>query len=137
MSFNKREIRDLVIPRGADIKKSIVEFILANDWKYVYISGAVGSVIDMVFTVPSRNYLPLRCKKIALPDASEMVSFIGEVMPIEEMDPDLEDIYPDKEWPLFVHIHAVCASGEGQVIGGGLNSGKAFRALRVFMLPLE
>lgn len=136
MNLNKQELRDLIIPRGADIKQSITDFILANGWQYVYISGAVGSVIDMVFTVPSRNYLPLRCKKIALPDAAEMVSMSGEVMPIEEMDPDLEDIYPDKDSPLFVHIHASCAAADGRVIGGGLSSGKAFRALRVFFFPL-
>lgn len=54
----------------------------------------------------------------------------------ERMDPAFEKIYPDKKSPLFVHIHVSCAYKGGVVRGGGLAGGKAFRSLRVFMLPL-
>ena len=133
----KYNIFEVTVGRGEDIKAVITGFILDHNWKNVYIMGAVGSVIDMVFTTPVQNHLPLRCQKTPVSGAAEILSMSGEVMPIEDMDPDLEDIYPYKDSPLFVHIHASCAVAGGHVYGGGLNSGRAFRSLRVFMIPLE
>ena len=132
--FNK--IYEVTVPQGEDIKKVLTDFILQNGWKNVYVTGAIGSVIDMVFTTPIQNHLPLRCGKVPVRAAGEIVQFCGEVMPIEKMPPELEDIYPDKDSPLFVHIHAACAIAGGHVFGGGLSSGRAFRALRIFMVPL-
>lgn len=133
----KYNLFEVTVGKGEDIKTVITDFILDHNWKNVYIMGAVGSVIDMVFTTPIQNHLPLRCGKTSVSGAAEILSMTGEVMPIEDMDPDLEDIYPDKDSPLFVHIHASCAVAGGYVYGGGLSSGKAFRALRVFMIPLD
>lgn len=133
----KNELFEVTVGRGEDIKAVITGFILEHHWKNVYITGAVGSVIDMVFTAPIQNHLPLRCGKTPVSGAAEIISMCGEVMPIEFMDPDLEDIYPDKDSPLFVHIHAACATAGGHVFGGGLSGGRAFRSLRVFMIPLD
>ncbi|MEY8354503.1 PPC domain-containing DNA-binding protein [Lachnospiraceae bacterium 54-53] len=133
----KNELFEVTVGRGEDIKAVITDFILEHQWKNVYITGAVGSVIDMVFTAPIQNHLPLRCGKTPVSGAAEIISMCGEVMPIECMDPDLEDIYPDKDSPLFVHIHAACATAGGHVFGGGLSGGRAFRSLRVFMVPLD
>lgn len=130
-------IYEVIVKQGEDIKKTVTEFILQQDWKNVYVTGAIGSVIDVELTTPCRNSLPLRCTRVKVDSAAEMIQLCGEVMPIECMDPDLEEIYPDKDSPLFVHLHASVAVSGGIVSGGGLVAGKAFRALRVFMVPLE
>ena len=137
MLMTKNEIAEVTVQQNEDIKKVITNFILEQGWKNVYVFGAVGSVIYMEFTTPIQNHLPLRCGKTPVHGAAEITSMCGEVMPIEFMDPDLEDIYPDKDGPLFVHIHASCATAGGHVFGGGLSAGKAFRALRVFMIHLD
>ena len=154
-------IYEVTVEAGQDLKGGITDYVLKQGWTSVYISGAVGSVIDMAYTTPVRDELPLKTVSRARAGAAEMLSFTGEVMTRERMDPALESIYPDKECPLFVHIHVSCAynsgesqtlrsgeccgespslrSGEccGNVYGGGLAAGKAFRSLRVFMIPLE
>jgi len=130
-------LKEVTVPAGQDIKKVVTDFILANGWKQVYVTGAVGSVIDMVFTTPIQNHLPLKVTSVPVSGAGEMMSMVGEIMPREMMDPDLKDVYPDKDSPLFVHIHACIATAGGHVSGGGLKAGKAFRSLRVFMVPLE
>lgn len=130
-------IYEVTIKQGEDIKKRITEFILEQGWKNVYVTGAIGSVIAVELTTPCRNYLPLRCSRRKVEDAAEIIQLCGEVLPIECMDSELEEIYPDKNSPLFVHLHAAVAVSGGTVFGGGLGSGKAFRALRVFMIPLN
>ena len=70
-------------------------------------------------------------------DAAELLSFTGEIMRRECVDPALLAVYPDKTSPLFVHIHASCATAGGHVMGGGMRAGRAFRAVRVFMIPLS
>ncbi len=130
-------LKEVTVSAGEDIKKVVTDFILVNGWKQVYVTGAVGSVIDMVFTTPIQNHLPLKVVSLPVSGAGEMLSMVGEIMPREIMDPDLKDIYPDKDSPLFVHLHACIATTGGHVSGGGLKAGKAFRSLRVFILPLE
>lgn len=130
-------IYEVTVKQGEDIKKVITDFILKKRWRNVYVTGAIGSVIAVELTAPCRNYLPLRCSRTKVEDAAEIVQLCGEVMPIEYMDPELEEIYPDKDCPLFVHLHAAMAVSGGAVFGGGFGCGKAFRALRVFMMPLD
>jgi len=130
-------LKEVTVSAGEDIKKVVTDFILVNGWKQVYVTGAVGSVIDMAFTTPIQNHLPLKVVSLPVSGAGEMLSMVGEIMPREIMDPDLKDIYPDKDSPLFVHLHACIATTGGHVSGGGLKAGKAFRSLRVFILPLE
>lgn len=130
-------IYEVTVQQGENIKKTITDYILEQGWKNVYVTGAIGSVIDVELTTPCRNYLPLRCSRTKVEDAAEIIQLCGEVMPIECMDPELEEIYPDKNCPLFVHLHAAAAVAGGTVFGGGLSDGRAFRALRVFMIPLD
>lgn len=127
---------DVVIPAGADIRTVITDYVIEKEWEEVAIIGAVGSVQDMKFTTPVENELPLRTGATTCFGAAEILSFSGEIMKREYMDIELEHIYPDKSSPLFVHIHASCATAGGHVFGGGLKSGIAFRKLRVFLLPL-
>ncbi len=128
---------DVVIPAGVDIRMAITDYVLAKKWEEVAIIGAVGSVQDMKFTTPVENELPLRIGSTPCFGAAEILSFSGEIMKREHMDPELESVYPDKSSPLFVHIHASCATAGGHVCGGGLKSGVAFRELRVFLVPLK
>lgn len=128
---------DIVIPAGVDIRSAITEFVLEKEWEEAAIIGAVGSVQAMKFTTPVENELPLRTSSTPCFGAAEILSFSGEIMKREDMDPALEHIYPDKSSPLFVHIHASCATAGGHVCGGGLKSGVAFRELRVFLIPLK
>lgn len=131
------QVYEVTVGGGENIKKVITDYVLEKQWENVYICGAVGSVIHMAYTTPIRDELPLRTCTCAVEGAAEVVAFTGEVMKRERMDPALETVYPDKESPLFVHIHMGCAHLGGEVRGGGLAEGKAFRSLRVFMIPLE
>jgi predicted DNA-binding protein with PD1-like motif len=131
------KLYDVIIPGGEDIREAITEFVLKKNWEEVSVIGAVGSVQDISFTSPIENRLPLRTGVTPCFGAAEILSFSGEIMRRENMDPELESVYPDKNSPLFVHIHASCAIAGGHVYGGGLKCGKAFRSLRVFMVPLK
>ena len=131
------QLEEVTVQAGEDIKEVLMDFVLANGWKQVYVSGAVGSVIDMAFTAPIQNHLPLKVSSTPVSGAGEILSMLGEIMPREMMDPDLKEVYPDKDSPFFVHIHASFATAGGHVFGGGLKAGKAFRSLRIFMVPLE
>lgn len=131
------KIYDVEVKSGESIKKVVSDYILERGWENVYLMGAIGSVIECVFTSPVENQMPLRTVRIPCRDAAELVSFTGEVMTRERMDPALREVYQDKESPLFVHIHASAATAGGHVVGGGLAEGKAFRSVRVFMTPLE
>lgn len=130
-------IYDIIIPAGREIRDTIIDYVLEHGWEEAAILGAVGSVQDMAFTTPVENELPLRTGSTPCHGAAEILSFTGEIMKREKMDPGLESIYPDKSSPLFVHVHASCAIAGGHVCGGGLRSGKAFRELRVFLVPLK
>ena len=127
---------EMTVKSGEDIRGAISRFVLEKGWKSVMIPCAVGSVIDMAFTTPVENTLPLRTAKTPVSGAAELLSFTGEVMTRDRMDPALAAVYQD-DGPLFVHIHASCATAGGHVAGGGLAAGKAFRAVRVFLVPLE
>lgn len=128
---------DVIIPAGKEIRDTIMDYVLEKGWEEAAILGAVGSVQDMAFTTPVENKLPLRTGSTPCHGAAEILSFTGEIMKREKMDPGLESVYPDKSSPLFVHIHASCAIAGGHVCGGGLKCGKAFRELRVFLVPLK
>lgn len=128
---------EVTVEAGQDIRETVAGYVLRMGWDEAYISGAVGSVIDMAFTAPIEDKLPLKTASAAVEGAAEVVSLVGEVMKRERMDEALKAVYPDKESPLFVHIHIACAYRGGNVRGGGLAAGKAFRALRIFMMPVE
>lgn len=131
------DLYDIIIPSGNDIRSEIIAYVLAMKWEAAAILGAIGSVQDMMFTTPVENELPLKIGSTPCHGAAEILSFTGEIMKREKMDPELENVYPDKSCPLFVHVHASCATAGGHVCGGGLKSGKAFRELRVFLVPLK
>lgn len=128
---------EVTVNRGEDIRQVISDYILEKGWEEVFIVGAVGSIIDSAYNAPIDNSIPMNLETNECPGAAELLSFNGEVMKRERMDENLAKVYPDKTSPLFVHIHASCATGEGKVYGGGLVKGKAFRGIRIFMTPLD
>lgn len=127
---------DVTVPAGDDIRKGIEGYVTGMGWESAAILGAVGSVQELVLTTPVENQLPLKTMATPCHGAAEILSFTGEVMIREQMDPSLQAVYQDKESPFFVHIHASCATAGGHVYGGGLAGGKAFRALRIFLMPV-
>lgn len=128
---------EMTVKSGEDIREAISRYVLEMGWSSVMIPAAIGSVIGMEFTTPIRNELPLKTDVTPFHDAAELLSFTGEIMRRECVDPALLAVYPDKTSPLFVHIHASCAASGGRVAGGGLRAGRAFRAVRVFLVPLD
>lgn len=128
---------EVTVKAGQDIRETVAAYVLKMGWDEAYISGGVGSVTGMAFTTPIEDKLPLKTASETAEGAAEVVSLVGEVMKRERMDEALKAVYPDKESPLFVHIHVSCAYRGGSVRGGGLAAGKAFRSLRIFMTPVE
>lgn len=131
------ELYEVTVNSGEDILRTISDFVTAHGWQNVMIPAAIGSVIGMEFTTPIRNELPLHTSVTPFHNAAELLSFTGEIMTRDCADPALLEVYPDKVSPLIIHIHASCAAAGGHVAGGGLRTGKAFRSVRVFLVPLE
>lgn len=132
-----KKIYELNVKSGEDLKQAVTDYIQKNQWEEVFIMGGIGSVIDVAVTNPVENRLPLKTASIPVSGAAELLSLTGEVMKRELMDPELEAVYPDKTNPLFVHIHVSVGTSGGHVCGGGLERGKAFRSVRIFMTPLD
>lgn len=124
----------VLVPSGASIKKTIMDYLLAHNLTNVYIIGAIGSAKNVRIAAPVEPELPLRTVEVPFPVACEIVGFTGEVMVWEDVDSVIKAMYPDKEDPLFLHIHVAAALAGGHVFGGGFRGGEAFRSLRVFMV---
>ena len=131
------DFAEVFIDQGQDIRKPIEAFVIEKGWKEVIVVNAIGSVKDLILAAPISNELPLKVGRTPCYGAAEILSFTGEVMVKEKMDPQLRQVYPDTDSPLFIHIHASCARAGGLVMGGGLWGGTAFRSLRVFLRPVE
>lgn len=131
------DFAEVFIDQGQDIRKTIEAFVIEKGWKEVIVVNAIGSVKDLILAAPISNELPLKVGRTPCYGAAEILSFTGEVMVKEKMDPQLRQVYPDTDSPLFIHIHASCARAGGSVMGGGLWGGTAFRSLRVFLRPVE
>jgi len=126
------QIYELTVGKDQDIKAAIEAFVLEKGWQNVYISGAIGSVYGVKFTAPANDAYPPQVERTLCQGPAEMLSFTGEVMAMERMDPALRGVYKE-EGPLFVHIHASVATAGAHVYGGGFQSGKAFRSLKVYL----
>lgn len=127
----------LVVPAGGDIKAMLLDYLLTNNLTSVYVIGAIGSAKNVLITSPIEPELPLRCLDVPFNVACEVLGFTGEVMEWKDADPILKKVYPDRDDPLFVHIHMAGALAGGHVFGGGFRGGKAFRSLRIFMTRCE
>lgn len=128
---------EVTVKAGEDILQTLEDFVIERQWETVVVSNAIGSVKDLLLATPARNELPLKIMTTPCYGAGEILTFTGEIMVKERMDPLLREVYPNRESPLFIHIHASCARPGGQVVGGGLWGGKALRELRIFLLVLD
>ena len=126
------QLHELVIAKDQDIKAAIEAFVLEKGWQNVYISGAIGSVYGLEFPPPADSSYPPQVERTLCQGPGEMLSFTGEVMTMERMDPALRGVYKG-DGPLFVHLHASVATAGAHVYGGGFHGGKAFRSLKVYL----
>lgn len=124
---------EIIVEKNEDILSTIDRYVTEKGWDNAVIVNAIGSVKDLILTTPIQNELPLKVSSIPCFGAAEILSFTGEIMRKELMDEDLKAVYPKTDSPLFIHIHASCARAGGQVMGGGLRGGRAFRKLRIFI----
>ncbi len=124
---------ELEIGRGEDIKTAINEFINEKGWDFAYISGAVGSVMDVSLSNPQSRKIPIEVAITKLDGPCEVVGFTGEIMKKEYMNEELKKIYRDESSSLFIHIHMSCSTKDAMVYGGGLHQGKTFRGLKIYV----
>jgi len=127
---------ELVIAQGEDIKKAVQDFVLENGWEDVILLGGVGSVTDVELANPATSDLPPRMEKAFIKGPCEVLSFTGEVIIKEKMDEILKKVYANSQDPLFVHIHLSCSGKDGIAYGGAMRSGRAFRSIRMFFMPV-
>ena len=99
------DFAEVFIDQGQDIRKTIEAFVIEKGWKEVIVVNAIGSVKDLILAAPISNELPLKVGRTPCYGAAEILSFTGEVMVKEKMDPQLRQVYPDTDSPLFIHIH--------------------------------
>ncbi len=132
-----KELLEIHVDAGGDIKEAILSFLAEHNITDAIVLGAVGSAKNVVIAAPVENELPLRTTSVKYPTACEVVGFSGEIMEWEKADPRIKEIYPDKDDPLFVHIHIGAAISGGQMFGGGFRGGTAFRAMRIFLTRCE
>lgn len=128
-------VHTVIIGRNENIKSGIMDFMVNNGWETAYISGAVGSVIDVSLTTPISAEFPPKVQTTQLEGPGEILAFTGEVMPLDSVDPTLPFV-PD-DGPLFIHIHASIACAGAKVSGGGLRDGKAWRSLKVYIQKIS
>lgn len=130
------QLYDLTLGPGQEIKGAIRQYVEEQGWSEALIVGAIGSAIGLKFNTPASECPPLRTTESECPQAAEVVGFSGEIKSLEKVDPQLAANYAADGCSLFVHIHACCVSRSG-VYGGGLTDGRAFRSLRIFLVPTE
>lgn len=126
----------LIVPRGEDIRGTINAFALKHGITHAYVSGAVGSAYDFIFNAPDGKSFPIKPVSTKVSGPAEILAFSGEIMPKSELDENLQRIYQDDPYELFIHVHAAVAVAGAQVYGGGLVEAKSFRSVTVFLMPL-
>lgn len=129
------EVVSIIVKSGEDIKKTVMDSLVAKGIRKGIIIGGIGSAVDLEVTAPTEHEPPLRTVCVPYKIACEIVGLSGEIMPWEDVDPKLAAVYPGPKGPLFLHMHVAAAQMGGSVFGGGLRGGRAFRQVRVFVLP--
>jgi len=129
------EIHVIRIGVNEDIIEGIKTFMHEKQWEKACILNAIGAVKELVFAVPSGMTVPPNLIQYPFEGPGELVSFVGEVMKLEAMDPILKTVYKCSG-EYFIHIHASAAIGPAVVYGGGFRAGKAFMGLSIFITRL-
>jgi predicted DNA-binding protein with PD1-like motif len=130
------KVYQVSVLKGEEVKEKIYRFILEKRWEAAVIVGAVGSIRDVVYTTPEGNADNFHIVKNTYTGPAELLSFTGEIMKAEKVDPMLKKVYTvDGEY--FIHAHASSAGEGGVIRGGGFQEGHALRAVNVFIQQLE
>lgn len=130
------DIISLELGPGNNVKDEIYNFIKENKWEEALIIGAIGSFQEITLANPISTRLPIEIKKTKYEKPLECLSFTGEIKSIDSISDDLRALYKKENMDLFIHIHASCSYGDGQVVGGGLHQAKVFRGLRLFLVKI-
>ncbi|NLJ63765.1 MAG: DNA-binding protein [Christensenellaceae bacterium] len=128
---------EIKIKSGENIREIINAYVVEHKITHAFIAGAVGSVSDMVFNAPDSSSFPIKPVSTPVSGPAEVLAFSGEVIPKEEMDETMKRIYHDDPYDLFIHVHAAVGVAGANVYGGALLEGKVFRALSVYILPIN
>jgi hypothetical protein len=89
------DIYQITVAKGEEVKEKINQFILERKWEAALILGGIGSVRDVRYSVPVGQPDNYRIEFTEYPAPAELVSFSGEIMKSECMDPDLKKVYGD------------------------------------------
>lgn len=120
-----------------DIKSGIKKFMKDKNWDEAYISGGIGSVKELLLTAPKNDSLPPIIERTIIRHPGELVSIVGEILPMKKIDESLKHIYKDEESDFFIHLHASIGLKNGKVYGGGLHKGKTFRGLKLYIQEIK
>jgi predicted DNA-binding protein with PD1-like motif len=132
----EKDLYQISVGKGEEVKEKITEFILEKKWDAAVILGAIGSIQDVVYSTPAGTADNYHIERTKCEIPAELISFTGEIMKSERVDPALKKAY-NIEGEYFVHIHASSASAGGQVLGGGFQRGHALRAVNVFIRQMQ
>lgn len=124
-----------IIERDEDLRIRLDQYMLASGFQHIFISGAVGSMRDITLAAPGEFTIPPRLVMTECLGPAEITSFAGDVYLRHLAPQDELFLDPENDSPLFAHIHMSCAIAGGQTIGGGLRRGKAFRRIKLFVVP--
>jgi len=124
---------ELIIERDEDLRTRLDEFMLESGLDHIYISGAVGSIKDLVLAAPASFDIPPQLVLTPCAGPAEITGFSGDVY-LRHLAPE-DELFLDNviDSPLFAHIHMSCATAGGKAYGGGFRQGKAFRRIKLFI----
>lgn len=131
-------IYELVLTENQDIKEGILTFIKAHNLRNVYVSGAIGSVKDCVFTAPLADSTAdkLVVSETMLAQPAELVAFVGEIYLTDGVTDFVPASAKQSDSEYFVHLHGQAAIAGGACYGGGFKSGKVFKRVKVYLFAL-
>jgi len=126
-------IYEWIIERDEDIRMCLDQYMLESGLQHVYISGAVGSIKDVLLAAPASFDIPPQLVLTNCKGPAEITGFSGDIY-LRQLAP-LDELFLDdqKTSPLFAHIHMSCAIAGGNTFGGGFRSGKAFRRIKLYV----
>lgn len=126
-----------IIERDEDIRACLDKYMVESGLQHAYISGAIGSIKDVLLAAPASLDIPPRLVLTNCNGPAEITSFSGDVYLRHLAPPDELFLDDQAASPLFAHIHMSCAIAGGSTCGGGLRAGKAFRRIKLYVLAGE
>lgn len=127
-------LQEIKIGPSQDVKGAIKQWLLQNQINKAVIVNGIGSMKDLVFSVPSKMSVPVEIEMNKVQGPGEVVSITGEIIDVSELNPELAKLYPQSDDKWFIHIHAAIAEKGGTVKGGGMREGQSFLGLTLWLL---